>query len=187
MKTETAFGKSAVSTLLFICCKAVLAACPYTGPAPVFPPSPRVATTPGEMRNEAAFQEQRSGTLKRADEWLQNPPTIPSEYGGWIFDYACPKDAQRLVAVSEQQHRCPQCGQLFGDERIVAAYRGSLHNKLNQAALDLGWAYLYSNRRGKTNPHRAGRCVFDLSEPARPLGTHRLFGHSGRTPLCAKP
>jgi len=114
---------------------------------PVFPDSPRLATTAEELKAIKAspdFQAVKAQAVKAADALLASPSVIPDGPGNWYFYYACPKDGSSLNARSMTEHVCPTCKAVYSDERTVGSYRCILHDRLNDAVQTLGWAYAYS-------------------------------------------
>jgi len=117
-------------------------------PKPVFHAPPRLATTSAELeaeRKSQAFPAKRAAAVKAAENLIADPPPLPDGFGSWTFYYACPDDGTDLQPVSPAEHKCPKCKKRYGDERTVAAYRCRLHYRLEHAALQLGWAYAYTN------------------------------------------
>ncbi|MCE9604410.1 MAG: heparinase II/III family protein [Planctomycetia bacterium] len=117
-------------------------------PAPNFKRSPRLATTPEELAAEwksPGFPARREAVLKVAEGLVADPPPLPTGFGSWTFYYACPDDGTDLRPLSPLEHECPKCKKRYGDERTVAAYRGRMHYRLDDAALRLGWAYAYTH------------------------------------------
>ncbi|MFP4028377.1 MAG: heparinase II/III family protein [Candidatus Brocadiia bacterium] len=119
----------------------------YAEIEPDFPPPPRLATTREQLsqtKKSPKFEEIKKAALRKAKRHLESPLSIPDKYGSWYFYYACPEDGSRLKPLSPQKHKCPKCGKIYTTERIVAAYRGIMHSRLDKASLSLGWAYAYS-------------------------------------------
>lgn len=98
----------------------------------VWPVPPRVATTPPADKAEV---------IRKADAVLAKPPELPEGNGGWIFDYACPKDAAQLRSLSLTEHECPVCRARYTNEKVVMGYRCTLHYGVEHAAEALGWAH----------------------------------------------
>lgn len=118
-----------------------------TWPAATFPPPPRLATTTEALailQTDPAVAERRSRTLAQADAQLAAPVELPDGSASWIFYYACPQHGTRLEAQSPEAHRCPTCGEVFSDERTQASWRTTLHYAAEHAALQLAWAYAFS-------------------------------------------
>ena len=115
--------------------------------APVFPEPPRLATTQRELAAEMSrddFSARQAAALKKADSLVAKPVALPTDYGSWIFYYACPDDGSTLRMLSLQEHQCPKCQRTYSDDQTVAAYRCQMHHNLEHAALALGWAYAYT-------------------------------------------
>ncbi len=55
--------------------------------------------------------------------------------------YLCPDCGIRPVALDPEHHKCPKCGKVLTDERIVAAYRPHAHGANFAAADTLAQAY----------------------------------------------
>ena len=116
-------------------------------PAPIFDAPPRLAITQSELVKQKAqpdFAAKSEAAVKKGENLLEKPVQLPDGYGEWIFYYACADDGTRLKALNPQQHQCPNCGKIYTDDRIRAAYRTTLHYACEAAAEALGWAYLYS-------------------------------------------
>jgi len=116
-------------------------------PAPRFEPPPRLAITAAEfakIRASASFEATKAEAVKAADALLEKPVELPDGYGSWIYYYANPKNGHKLQPLSLTEHKDPSTGEIFTDERTVAAYRTVLHYALEKAALTLGWASLYT-------------------------------------------
>jgi len=114
---------------------------------PVFQPSPRLATTQGELEKVKAqpdFAAIRASAIQAGDALLANPVVLPDGYGNWVFYYACPDDGSTLVALNALEHQCPVDKKIYTDERTVGSYRGILHTAAENAAQQLGWSYAYS-------------------------------------------
>lgn len=112
-----------------------------------FPPPPRLATTAdamAAMRAPGIEKLRNSDVVIRADAILAAGLVVPDGYGEWIFYYANPKTGTRLTAVSPTEHKDPKTGEIFTDQRTVAAYREILHNQLNTKAVQVAWAYAYT-------------------------------------------
>ncbi len=130
---------------------------PATAPAPFqvppldqikFGPHPRVALSPDEakaLRAQADFEADKAAAAKAGDKLLANPPELPDGYGSWTFYYANPETGTDLVPINAKAHKDPKTGQIFTDERTVAAYRGRMHYALEKASETLAWAYFYTN------------------------------------------
>ena len=115
---------------------------------PVFPDSPRLATTRKELAEEMSrddFAAKRAAAVKAADGLVTRPIPVPKGHGSWIFYYACPDDGATLRMLSLDEHECPKCKRKYVDKRTVAAYRCQMHYDLERAALKLGWAYAYTD------------------------------------------
>ena len=120
---------------------------PAAYPPPGFARPPRLATTEAELASDklaADYAGRRDAAIKAADAFVQSPVPLPEGYGSWIFYYACPDDGSRLKMITLTDHECPKCKKHFSDERTVAAYRCEMHYALENAALALGWGYIYS-------------------------------------------
>ncbi len=116
-------------------------------PKPVFPPPPRLAISAAEWATAKAgskFEAQQLAATRAAEPLLKSPVVLPTDFGSWIFYYACEKDGATLRPLSATEHECPRCQAKYNDERTVAAYRCQLHHNLEHAALKLGWAYAYT-------------------------------------------
>jgi hypothetical protein len=114
---------------------------------PVFSPPPRLAITRAELAKQKkapGFVKVRDQAVAAAEKLLKLPVVIPEGWGNWVFYYACPDDGSHLQALNLQEHLCPRCKKVHRDERIVAAYRTLLHDQVNGAALQLGWAYAFT-------------------------------------------
>src|SRR5690606_1598404 len=83
--------------------------------------------------------------LKDAEALVEDPPLLPDGPGSWIFYYANPDTGRRLVPVSPTEHKDPESGEIFKDERTIAAWRGIQHGRLDKAALKLAWAYAFTD------------------------------------------
>ena len=115
---------------------------------PVFPDSPRLATTPEELateRSRDSFAAKRVAAIQAADVLVSRPTPLPPGPGSWIFYYACPDDGSTLQMLSLHEHECPACERKYSDERTVAAYRCQMHYDLERDALQLAWAYAYTD------------------------------------------
>lgn len=122
---------------------------------PQFPPPPRLAATREELREikqSPDFEARQKRAVRSAKPYVENPPPLPDGFGSWIFYYACKDDGTRLKPLSRTRHKCPQCGRIYTDKRTVAAYRCIMHNRLERAALRLGWAYALTGEE----PYAAG-------------------------------
>lgn len=114
---------------------------------PVFGPPPRLAITGEELAALKAspdFISRRDAAIKEAESLLADPPPLPDGFGSWTFYYANPETGGRLVPLSPTEHKDPATGEIFRDERTVAAYRGRMHARLDAASLKLGWAYAFT-------------------------------------------
>jgi len=114
---------------------------------PKFPPPPRIATTTNELAAQQAapgFPAVLAEAVRKAEAVLAKPPELPEGNGGWIFDYACPKDATQMRPLSLTEHECPKCQTHYTNQLVVLAYRCRLHYAAEQAALALAWAYAYT-------------------------------------------
>jgi oligo-alginate lyase len=113
-----------------------------------FGPHPRVALSPDEakaLRAAPDFEAKKAAAAKSADKLLADPPELPDGFGSWTFYYANPETGNDLVPINAKAHKDPKTGQIFTDERTVAAYRGRQHYALEKAAESLAWAYFYTN------------------------------------------
>ncbi len=153
----------------------------FAADAPTFGPHPRLATTPQELAaamSSPGFAATRQAAVKSGDALLVNPVTLPTGYGGWIFDYACPDDGTRLVPLSLTEHQCPLCKKIYNDQKTIIAYRAVLQYGAEDAALQLGWAYAYT----KDDKYVAGvkRVLLQLAHdyPGYPDRIDR-WGHTG--------
>ena len=83
---------------------------------------------------------------------------IPTEWGNWIFYYACADDGTSLEPRSLTEHRCPRCNKIFTDERTVAAYRTQLYYRADRASFDSAWAFALSDdpRHGRNAADSTG-------------------------------
>jgi len=116
-------------------------------PEVAFPAPPRLATTAKELaklKESKAFPALREQAVRSADALLKAPVPVPVGWGNWVFYYACPDDASPLNAINETEHQCPQCKKVHRDERTIAAYRTLQHDRVNDAALQHGWAFAYT-------------------------------------------
>lgn len=132
-----------LSTLLL---PLVLAGAPE-GQSPTFPAPPRLATTTTELaklKESKSFADLRTQAVRAADAHLRAPAEVPLGWGNWVFYYACPDDGSSLTALNVKEHQCPRCQKVHADERTVAAYRTLLHDRANDAALQLAWAHAYT-------------------------------------------
>lgn len=114
-----------------------------------FPPPPRLATNAAELtklKQSKSFPALRDHAVAAADALLKTPIQVPSGWGNWIFYYACPDDGTSLSALNEKEHQCPRCKKVHTDERTVASYRTLLHDRANDAALQLGWTFAYTGQ-----------------------------------------
>jgi hypothetical protein len=117
-------------------------------PAPTFGPSPRLATTAQELAAEkerADFPAKRDAAIADAAPLVKDPVALPDGYGSWTFYYACPDDGTDLRMLTSTEHECPKCKKRYSDERTIAAYRCQMHYQAENAALQLAWAYAYTN------------------------------------------
>lgn len=130
-----------IGFFLFALCLQTL----HAGDAPTFPLHPRLATTAVELARLRESVSRKDQAVRAADALLKRPIAIPNGWGNWVFYYACPDDASHLHALSDVEHQCPRCKKVHKDERIVAAYRTLLHDQANVAALQLGWAYAFTD------------------------------------------
>jgi len=113
----------------------------------VFPPVPRLATTPAELtalRAAPDFVTRSNSAVQRGEALLKQGVQVPEGPGDWVFYYANPANGQRLQPKSLTEHVDPSTGKVFTDERTIAAYRSVLHDQVNDTALALGWAYTFS-------------------------------------------
>ncbi len=120
---------------------------PAAGLLKITAPPPRVAITGGEAearRNAADFPTVRAGAIAAAERHLKKAVAVPDGPGSWIFHYANPRTGTRLRPLSTTEHEDPKTGEIFRDERTLAAYRTRLHQAVERAAEALGWAYLWS-------------------------------------------
>lgn len=116
--------------------------------SPMFPPSPRLATTAAELaewKSSGEFDRRRDAACAAAEKLLESPVEIPTEWGNWIFYYACANDGTSLQPQSLTEHRCPRCNKIFSDDRTVAANRTRLYYQADRAAVDLAWAFALSD------------------------------------------
>lgn len=123
------------------------AALAHGADAPTFPAPPRLATSAAELRKVKEtkdFTALRDSAVRATEALLQAPVTPPKGWGNWVFYYACPDDGATLHAKSAAEHVCPRCKKSYTDERTAQAYRTLLHDRVNAAALQLGWAYAYT-------------------------------------------
>lgn len=114
---------------------------------PQFGPPPRVAITREKLsriRHSPRYEERRKRAVQRAKRYVEDPPPIPDGYGSWVFYYSCDEDGKRLKPLSRKRHKCPKCGRIYTDPKRVAAYRCIMHNRLERAALRLGWAHIWT-------------------------------------------
>ncbi len=114
---------------------------------PVFPPTPRLATTAAELAVMKAAPDavaQREAALRAAQPLIDSPPPLPEGYGSWVFYYACPDDGATLHKITLTEHKCPSCKKTFTDDRTVAAYRCLMHHEIENAGVKLGWAYAWT-------------------------------------------
>lgn len=112
-----------------------------------FGPHPRVALSPRaaeKLRSSSTFEARKKEAIARGDKLLANPVPLPNGYGSWSFYYANPETGTDLVPIDTLHHKDPKTGQVFTDERTVAAYRCLMHYALDKAAENLAWAYFYS-------------------------------------------
>lgn len=97
------------------------------------------------LRKSPDFEKQKAAKAGAGDALLASPPVIPDREGDWIFYYACPADGTTLTATKPpNEHQCPKCKKIYSDERIVAAYRCSLHYAAERAVFALGEAYAFT-------------------------------------------
>lgn len=117
------------------------------GDMPVFAAPPRLATTATELkkrREQPDFAALRDRAVRDADVLLKDPVPIPDGWGNWVFYYACPDDGSTLNPLNAREHQCPRCRKVYSDERTVQAHRTLMHDRVNAAALQLGWAHAYT-------------------------------------------
>jgi len=138
---------SAVKILFFLTTCIAATALHAADLRPVFPPSPRLATTVAELAADELrpdFAARKAAAIAAAEKLLAEPPALPEGFGSWTFYYACADDGTDLRALSPAEHECPKCKKRYADERTVAAYRCRLHYALDRAALQLAWGYAYT-------------------------------------------
>jgi hypothetical protein len=138
---------SAVKILLFLTTCIAATALHAAELKPVFPPSPRLATTAAELAADEQrpdFAVRKAAAIAAGEKLLAEPPALPEGFGSWTFYYACPDDGTDLRALSPAEHECPKCKKRYADERTVAAYRCRLHYALDHAALRLAWGYAHT-------------------------------------------
>ena len=147
----------------------------------VFLPPPRLATTVSELeqlRASPQFAAVRDAAMRQAEALLTNPVVIPAGAGDWVFYYANPENGQRLQPKSLGEHVDPTTGKVFRDARTVAAYRTILHDQVNDAALQCGWAYAYTGDERFASEVR--RLLLQLADDYHTYpGRHDRWGHKG--------
>lgn len=99
---------------------------------------------------KAAFDD----LIADADRWLSEEIRIPDRKGQWSHYYACSDDGARLQTVSDTEHRCPACGRIYTGEPYDSVVTTGRHNRLAQAARDLGLAYQLTGQADYLKPAR---------------------------------
>jgi oligo-alginate lyase len=112
-------------------------------PNPTFPASPRLAIS-AEERAVLRAGPGRDAAVRAAAPFVDGGLTIPDGPGGWVFSYACADDGSTLREAAPGKHECPVCRKSYSDPRTLAAFRALRHADVEQAALALGWAYLWT-------------------------------------------
>jgi hypothetical protein len=76
--------------------------------------------------------------LRRTERWLAAPAAVPSQAGGWLHDYACPRHWGALLfdPASPSRHRCP-AGEDVEGARPDGGWVVLRHRRLAELARDL--------------------------------------------------
>jgi hypothetical protein len=85
--------------------------------------------------------------IREAEALLKDPPVIPSEGGGWIFDLYCPKDNALFHRVAPGVFVCPAEKLTNANPKAEAAWRTTQHDRAAQGAQTLALAYRLTSRR----------------------------------------
>lgn len=156
---------------------------------PTFAEPPRLAITAAEFAQLKAspdYEKTKAEAIRKAEELLTNPPPLPDGPASWIFYYASPENGERLVPISPTEHRDPRTGKIYNDERTNAAYRALVHEKVENSALSLAWAYAYTGDNRYAEGTR--RILLKLAEdyPNYPDRVDRWGRKGGLAPLGAR-
>ena len=112
-------------------------------PVPTFADPPRLAVSSEEWAVLSAGPG-REAAVRAAAPFVDGRLTLPDGPGGWVFSYACADDGSTLREVAPGQHACPACRKSYSDPRTLAAFRALRHAEVEQAAVALGWAHLWT-------------------------------------------
>jgi len=102
----------------------------------------RIRNSTGEVQVTMSRQ-----FIREAEALLKDPPEIPAEGGGWIFDLYCPKDNAQFQRVAPGQFVCPSEHLTNANPKAEAAWRTTQHDRAAQGAQTLGLAYRLTGRR----------------------------------------
>ncbi|MCK5843125.1 MAG: heparinase II/III family protein, partial [Victivallales bacterium] len=143
---------------------------------------PRIVYTPSELekfRESRGKASVRKRIVAKGDALLKKKIDIPKnpKGGQWTFYYACPKDGSGLRALSKTKHKCPKCGKIYTNERIVAAYRTRLYGIVDSAIYNLALAYAVTGEDKYAVPVR--EAFLELVDLYPKLQRHDRWGRTG--------
>ena len=78
--------------------------------------------------------------IKQARRILEQKLEVPTEWGEWIFYYAC-EEHNATLAKRAEGHTCPVCGKVYKDERTERAWITSQHSRIDNACITLAQAW----------------------------------------------
>ena len=115
------------------------------------PPHPRLLLSAAELpalkakiaRLEWARAAYEAET-KRADGLLTKPVELPTRGSQWWHWYACKKDGTRLQTVSQTEHKCPVCAQVYSGWPYDDVVLDRLHGALAEGLRSLGLVYQFT-------------------------------------------
>jgi hypothetical protein len=146
----------------------------------IFPQHPRLAYTAKEIsawRADVSRTAELIQVRDTAEKILARGLVIPKKEGDWIFYYACPKDGSMLNAKSDKEHVCPRCGAIYTDERVQAAYRTLLNNRLDSDLYKIALAFALTDDTKYAIPVRDS--LLELARLYPTFQRHDRWGRKG--------
>lgn len=150
--------RAVVSAVLF----AVLAGCSPSNSSYLLVDQAEIDAARAKAERHQWARAALDDLLARAEKALSEPVRLPDRGGQWPHWYSCTRDGARLQTVSETEHRCPVCGDVYSGDPYDAVILYSVHRRYSNAIRDLGLAYRFTGR--KEFAERAGEILMAYAD-----------------------